>query len=444
MQRRPIPLLAAGAAALTCAAAPNAAHARSSQFPIFEAPREVLGYDDALRIQTLDEIKSLGVTHTRVLVQWNAVLRKPNARKKPSDLAEKDSNSAGYDFSKYDAIFTQAGERGIEIIPTITGSAPRWATKGKRGHNYRPDRNAFERFVEAVGSRYGEQVDTWTIWNEPNQPQFLNPQFRKHKPYSPLLYRALYQAALQGLGATGNGSDKVLAGETSPAGNSRIVAPITFARLFFKGRKLKVDGYAHHPYTKKAGPFYKPKKADVTIGVLRRLTRALDRYSHHRRMKLYLTEFGIQSKPDRSYGVSLGRQAEYRSISEKIAYDNRRVAAFSQYLMRDDLPRRGADRYGGFESGLRTSKGKAKPALAGYRLPLVVKKGKLWGLVRPEGGANSQVTVQYRDRRKRWKDLATVKTNRRGYWTKRTKRRKGRVYRVKWQTFTGPTTHDRF
>ncbi len=294
--------------------------------------------------------------------------------------------------------------------------------------------------MEAVGKRYGDRVGTWTVWNEPNQPQFLQPQFVKRKPYSPHLYRSLYQAALQGLGATGNGGDKVLAGETSPAGNSRIVAPVTFARIFFKGRKLKVDGYAHHPYTKKAGPFYRPKKNDVTIGVLSRMTKTLDRYSHHRRMKLYLTEFGIQSKPDRNYGVSLGRQAEYRSISEKIAYSNSRVAAFSQYLMRDDLPSCCGSKYGGFESGLRTSKGKAKPALAGYRLPLVARKGRLWGLVRPAAEATT-VTVQYRDRKRGWKDLANVATNRRGYWTKRTKAKKGRVYRVKWETFTGPTTH---
>ena len=35
---------------------------------------------------------------------------------------------------------------------------------------------------------------------------------------------------------------------------------------------------------------------------------------------------------------SLQRQAEYRSISEQIAYDNPRVAAFSQYLLTDDAP----------------------------------------------------------------------------------------------------------
>ncbi len=439
MHRRPSLLLAAGAAALAFASAPAPASASPSQFSIFEAPREVLGSDDALRQSTLDEIKALGVTHTRVLVRWSTVLKAPSARTKPADLKEKDSNSAGYDFATYDAIFKEAADRGIEVIPTITGDAPRWATAGKRGRNYKVSRDAFERFVEAVGSRYGDQVDRWTIWNEPNQPQFLTPQYVGGKPYSPHLYRALYQAALQGLGATGNGGDDVLAGETSPAGNANIVAPITFARIFFKGRKLKVDGYAHHPYTKKAGPFYKPKSVDVTIGVLGRLTKALDRYSHHKGLKLYLTEFGIQSKPDPNYGVSLLRQAEYRSISEKIAYANPRVAAFSQYLMRDDPPGSGADKYGGFESGLRTFKGKAKPALAAYRLPLVVTKGRLWGLVRPLGGANSTVTVQYRDGGA-WKDLTTAATDSRGYWSKRTTARKGRVYRVKWQTFTGPTT----
>src|SRR5690242_15568864 len=102
MQRRPIPLLAAGAAALTCAAAPSPAHAAHSQFAIFEAPREILSFDDALRTQTLDEIKSLGVTHTRVLLRWSDVLVKPGAKRKPSNLSEKDPNSPGYNFNKYD------------------------------------------------------------------------------------------------------------------------------------------------------------------------------------------------------------------------------------------------------------------------------------------------------------------------------------------------------
>jgi hypothetical protein len=132
--------------------------------------------------------------------------------------------------------------------------------------------------------------------------------------------------------------------------------------------KLPADGYAHHPYTTRSGPFLlSPRRDDVTIGSLGRLTRALDRAARagavRRRMPLYLTEFGIQSRPDPDYGVSQTRQAEYRAIAERIARYNPHVRGFSQYLMRDDVPGAGADRYGGFESGPRV----ARPSQA--RLP---------------------------------------------------------------------------
>ena len=444
MRRRPIPLLAAGAAAVALAAVPAPGQASPTQFTIFEANREMTSLSPAVRQQTLDEIAAFGVKRVRLLVSWSAVVRSRDAKSKPGNLVETDSNSAGYDFSRYDGAFADAAARGIEIIPTITGPAPRWATGRKKGNLYKPDPAAFGRFAQAIGARYADQVDIWTVWNEPNQPQFLLPQFVNGKPYSPKHYRALYQAALKGFAASGNAGDTVLAGETSPRGNENIVAPITFIKHFFKGSRLDVDGWAHHPYTTSAGPFYKPKKVDVTIGVLSRLVKALDRYSKHRKLPIYLTEFGIQSKPDPIYGVSELRQNEYRAISEKIAFDNRRVRAFSQYLMRDDLPRSGADRFGGFESGLRYANGRKKAAYDGFRLPLVAdRKGgkvKLWGLVRPATGA-TKVRVEYRGK-KGWKDLARVRTNGRGVWKDTTRYRGKRVvYRVRWGSFSGPPTH---
>jgi hypothetical protein len=232
------------------------------------------------------------------------------------------------------------------------------------------------------------------------------------------------------------------------------VAPVTFLRDFFRGRRLKVSGWAHHPYTTKAGPFFRPRsRNDVTIGVLSRLTRALDRYSHHRRLPIYLTEFGIQSKPDPFVGVSQTKQAEYRSISERIAYNNPRVRAFSQYLMRDDQPRKGPAivRYSGFESGLRTSKGKAKLAYNGFRLPLVAdrtssRKVTLWGLARPAGGATT-VQVQYRDRKhKSWTPLRDVTTTASGYFKITDGYGSTKTWRLRWTApdgtvFSGPTTH---
>ena len=140
-------------------------------------------------------------------------------------------------------------------------------------------------------------------------------------------------------------------GETAPTGTGKDVAPLTFLRgalclsTSYKKSgscaKLRVDGYAHHAYTTRSGPQFKtPKPNDVMIGTLSRLVSALDKAAKagvvSKSLPIYLTEFGIQSTPDPIYGVSLQRQAEYRSYSERIAYYNSRVKAFSQYLLTDD------------------------------------------------------------------------------------------------------------
>ena len=108
---------------------------------------------------------------------------------------------------------------------------PRWATNGARDTVTRPSPAEFQKFVHAVGAHYGTKVDTWSIWNEPNQPQFLGPQYSPHKtPLSPRIYRNLYFAAQRGLADAGLGGARVLLGETSPRGTGSVVAPLTFLR----------------------------------------------------------------------------------------------------------------------------------------------------------------------------------------------------------------------
>ena len=122
-------------------------------------------------------------------------------------------------------------------------------------------------------------------------------------------------------------------GETAPLGNRHVVAPLAFLRgalclnAHYHKRagcaQLDADGYAHHAYTKRAGPRYRPPDPDdVTIGVARaprraRSTAPASAGALRAAMPIYLTEFGIQSKPDPFVGVSLARQAEYLSISER-------------------------------------------------------------------------------------------------------------------------------
>jgi hypothetical protein len=318
----------------------------------------------------------------------------------------------------------------------------------------------------AAGRKFRGSVRYWAVWNEPNHPQFLMPQFRRGHAVSPRIYRRLFLAGASGLRASAaNATDLILAGETAPRGTPRVVAPLAFLRgtlcLTARYRKrseacdrLPADGWAHHAYTTAAGPFFHPPgRNDATIGVLGRLNTALARAGRAHAIRsglgIYLTEFGVESKPDPLRGVSFTAQAEYRSISERMAYRNGRVRAFSQYLMRDDAERTGFDRFGGFQSGLRTAAGSAKRAYDGFRLPLVAERGRtrttLWGLVRPAHGA-TRVSIDYRPRgSSRWHFLKRERTSGSGYWSTATRLVSDRRYRVRWiagdgARYEGPLT----
>src|SRR5205085_11212837 len=100
-----------------------------------------------------------------------------------------------------------------------------------------------------------------------------------------------------------------------------------------------------------------PERDEVTLGSPSRLSNALDKAANARaipaHVRMYLTEYGVQSKPN-TLGVPLQAQAEYDAISEKIAWGNSRVAAFSQYLLSDERPHDGLN---GYRTGLLTTGG---------------------------------------------------------------------------------------
>jgi cellulase (glycosyl hydrolase family 5) len=439
---------------------PAAASASPRQIVTFEAPRELLS--STTRDATLTQITGFGVSHVRQLVYWRDYAPDPDSKTKPAFDASDPNAYPADKWDSLDGLIAAAKAHNVAVTLTLTGPVPKWATKSKKDNLTDPVPAEFGAFATAIGRRYGTDVSTWSIWNEPNQPQFLKPQYNRGKPASPKLYRKLYQAAYAGLRSTpANADDTILIGETSPRGNKNVVHPLAFLRgmlcldaKYHKSKScgaLDADGYAHHAYTTSAGPRFKPSDTDdVTIGVLSRLTTALDKAATAgalpKRLPVYLTEFGIQSTPDKISGVSLAKQAAYLAISEHMAYVNPRIAAFSQYLLSDDPPRSDGYRYGGFESGLRSSDGKAKPAYEGFRLPLAVEiygaSDVLWGLVRPERAVSS-VTVQRRPKGGAWVTLKTLNTTSTGVYGLKTTHRSGQTYRVKWtdadgKTYTGP------
>ena len=455
-----IACLLAGHGALS---APDRALASRGQITFFEAPRELL--DPASRPNALEQLQTLGVKALRVILYWNAVAPAPNRVRRPQFDA---TSPASYNWGQYDALVTEAQRLKWLVLLTVTGPAPRWATANHRPpYITRPSTQDFQEFMTAVARHYGSEVTYFGIWNEPNQIGWLRPQFNSNgTPASPRIYRGLFEAGYSGLRAAKPRHLRVLIGETAPFGYSYInarsngtfhnVAPLAFLRgmlcLNSHYRKapgcaeLTASGYAHHAYPNASGPLYVPaNKDDVTIGVLSRLTTALDKAAHTHaigpHMPVYLTEYGINTKPN-ILGVSYQRQAEYDAISERLAYYNPRVAAFSQYELRDDpTPRHFT--YGswiGFQTGLETAGGIHKPLYYGFPLPLVVSKRaggySLWGLIRPAAGATEVRVLVQTPGSHRFRTLKVLQTNSHGYWTMHSETR-GQRWRVIWRSPSG-------
>jgi hypothetical protein len=458
-------------ALLAGAAAPGGALAAHNEAVYFEGSTILL--NPKTRDRAISQLQHLGVSALRVELYWVTVAPyAKSATHPPFDP----TNPANYLWGGYDWLLAKAKELHWPVLLTVTGPVPKWATSTHRDFLTRPDQAQFEAFMTAVGRHYGSEVAVYSIWNEPNHPAFLRPQFKPNgTPASPRIYRGLYQAGFAGLKAAGVANPQVLLGETAPTGFDKVnvrregknallhdVAPLEFLRealcLNAHYRKasscgpLATAGYAHHAYTNAAGPFYRPpERDDVMIGVLGRLTRALDLAAGAgaipAHLPIYLTEFGVQSRPNRFLGVPVGQQAENDAIAERIAWSNPRVAAFSQYLLRDDplggAP--GASVHGGtigFQTGLQYVNGRPKPLYSSWPVQLVVtKRGRsvsLWGFVRPAGGATKVTVLAAGAHSRRFKVLRTVSTDSFGYWSFGSSAGAA-SWRVRWTSPTGAT-----
>ena len=474
ISRTLITLLAGALLALAGGATPALADHDQTNF--FEASNQLL--NPSARAHTFQQLEHLGVKALRVELYWYDVAPDPTSATKPSFEA---TNPAAYDWSLYDPILAEAQRLHWPVLLTVTSPAPSWATSNhKAPYITRPDDKDFQEFMTAVARHYGSEVSLYSIWNEPNHPAFLLPQFNANgAPASPRIYRGLYQAGYAGLQAAGLTHPRVLFGETAPTGYDHVnvrregalhdVAPLAFLRealcLNARYRKspscgeLQMSGYAHHAYTIAVPPTYVPKGADeVMIGSLFRLERALNLAARAHAipagLPIYLTEFGTQSYPNKQLGVPVAKQAEYNAIAEHIAWSDPRVVAFSQYLLKDDAlgGAPGASVHGGtvgFQTGLEYYSGQPKPLYYGWPIPLTVtrdgRRFALWGLARPTTGA-THVTVLVKTRHaKRYRTLATVATNSLGYWTLVSSVR-GESWRVRWTSqagvkYEGPPIH---
>ena len=288
--------------------------------------------------------------------------------------------------------------------------------------------------MTAVAREFGSEVSIYAIWNEPNQPAFLMPQWncQRHarigahlpRPLPGRLCRPAGGRVWRIPGCCSAKRRRWATTRSTSAGKARRwrcchpVAPLAFMRealcLNSKYRKsgscseLQMSGYAHHAYTVPAGPFYGPPEPDnVTIGSLSRLSNALNlaarAHAIPANVPIYLTEFGVQSLPNKQLGVPAATAGGIRRDrrAHRLLQSARRGVLAVPAQRRPGGRRPGSSHGGtvGFQTGLEYVSGAPKPLYFGWPIPLTVtKEGRgvsLWGLVRPATGA-TKVTVSFR------------------------------------------------
>jgi hypothetical protein len=522
------------AAVLASLALPGPAAASPTQEALFMDDAELaLGRDEQVEA-TMSVLRSLGVDRVRVSVFWRLVAPDPDGHSRPAFGGGGPSDPAAYGSSawnRYDRVVDAARRYGIAVLFTVTGPAPLWASsEPSRGDPmWEPNPADFGDFVTAVGRRYSgtyadeqrgpppepgglpflppqdqpppqppsavlPRVDHWSVWNEPNQPGWLRPQTRAGRPASPRLYRALQDAAYEGLRRSGHGADTYLLGETAPRGGSQgtpvtPMRPLIFIReLYCVDRRLrpysgrraaargcptdragrrrfaadhpglfKASGFAHHPYALEVPPARRDRARDqVTLSVLGRLTRTLDRifrrYGQSGRLRIWLTEYGYQTNPpDPIVGVSWARQEAYLNQAEDIAYRNPRVQSVAQFLLVDDGPNTkvppSSPRYWGstFQSGLVTREGRRKPSFVSYQRAIDVtrergRRLRVFGQLRP-AAAGAALTASIEFRPAGGRAFATVRTlttrTLRNYLVAHVRARRTGWWRLSWRDPAG-------
>jgi hypothetical protein len=423
--RTPLICIAVLAALVPMLAHAPRAQASDQQLSIMMDDDNLIYRGDEVRDQTLRQMKAMGVDYVRVTLLWSVVAdgAQSTPARKRHFYKRGANNPKAYprlNWDRYDQLVRACKTLGIGVYFDITGPGPAWGmtkpprSQARNRRTWKPKPRQFYKFVQAVGTRYNgtyhdenyghgalPRVSFWSLWNEPNQGGWLTPQWWKGQPYAPRLYRDLYFFGHRALESTGHAKDVILIGETAPIGSDARTTrspirpkPFINALLcigttdpgcsdFDKYGPLQATAWAHHPYTKKLAPNQRdPNPDDITMANIADLPALLDNAAATTNhivsgLNVVSSEFGYETNPPDPYqGIPLETQANWINLGDLLAWQQPRVMANTQFLLRDVPPLRnhkvGSKAYWfTYQSGLFTQNGQAKPAAQAYSFPFL-------------------------------------------------------------------------
>jgi hypothetical protein len=343
-------------------------------------------------------LQTLHAQVIRVNLYWGGT-KWAVANEKPADPT--DPGDPAYNWTLYDRLVRYAAARDIRVVFSILFT-PSWANGG-RARNVAPANPLdLQQFAYAAAVRYSgywtppaaqqdatledptsplPAVTMWTAWNEPNNPVWLAPQYkrvgRSWRIESAYQYARICNAVYTGIHSVLISPERgpvpgeqVACGVTGPRGNDAPRSqrpepdPIAFMVAAKRYGLKTFDVWAHHPYplTGKDAPSYVPRPAEhaVVLGNIDTLLAKLTQLWGPKH--LWITEYGYQTNPPNRtpFGVSWAKQAAYMRQAFSIARANPRIDMMLWFLIRDDTGR------SGWQSGLETASGALKPSFGAF------------------------------------------------------------------------------
>jgi LemA protein len=301
----------------------------------------------------------------RYNVDWASV-----ARTRPAEAAN--PGDPVYDWAAPDTIVRNAASQGSSVLLTLV-QAPRWANGGSIPRTAPLDARDFGRFCRAAATRYSghfvpagatdalPRVTSYTVWNEPNRGQFLEPQ-GPHGLEAPKVLARLMRACAGAIGAVVPEA-RVALGPLASRGGQGGIAPIAFLARYRAAGGPPPAVVALNPYLGSLLPVYRQGEREqdgaITIRNLDRLENALTK-AYGESVPIWLTEFAWRTAQQPGIGlITPARQAVLAGQSVQLVRDHYPYAGMLVwFLLRDVSP----TSY--WRSGLIDSNNHEKPVFA--------------------------------------------------------------------------------
>jgi hypothetical protein len=320
--------------------------------------------------------KSLHAQVIRLNLHWASI-----AKSRPINPI--DPNDSAYDWGIDDQAVQNASKYGLQVLFSIIDT-PGWANGGAGRTHVPTNITDLRSFALAAATRYSgtwtatsgarlPAVHLWAAWNEPNNPVFLQPQYKyvrgKWVIQSAIDYTKICEAIYAGVHGARVSGDRVACGVTAPRGNNNpaearaSISPLVFLAAVHADGLRHLDAWAHHPYPLSPSETPSSKLNSATAISLGNIQTLIDRLTRYYGSKpIWITEYGWQtSPPDRLAGVSWSKQSSYLSQAFAIARKNPRIQLMLWFLLKDE------PNLSGWQSGLETVTGQKKPAFSAFQ-----------------------------------------------------------------------------